>query len=58
MASAQPDAQEYVRSLGAARTINPNSSQREGLLKRIAPQDSMLLLSPRTLIRFLPSCHT
>jgi NADPH:quinone reductase len=37
VASAQPDAQEYVRSLGAARTINPNSSQRESLLKRIAP---------------------
>jgi NADPH:quinone reductase-like Zn-dependent oxidoreductase len=36
VASAQPDAQEYVRSLGAARTINPNSSQRESLLKRIA----------------------
>jgi NADPH:quinone reductase len=38
VASAQPDAQEYVRSLGAARTINPNSSQRESLLKRIAPE--------------------
>ena len=37
VASAQPDAQEYVRSLGAARAINPNSSQRESLLKRIAP---------------------
>jgi NADPH:quinone reductase len=37
VASAQPDAQEYVRSLGAGRTINPNSSQRESLLKRIAP---------------------
>ncbi len=37
VASAQPDAQEYVRSLGAARTINPHSSQRESLLKRIAP---------------------
>jgi NADPH2:quinone reductase len=35
--TAQPDAQEYVRSLGAARTINPNSSQRESLLKRIVP---------------------
>jgi NADPH:quinone reductase len=38
IASAQPDAQEYVRSLGASRTINPNSSQRESLLKRIAPE--------------------
>jgi NADPH:quinone reductase len=36
--SAQPDAQEYVRSLGAAHTINPNSSEREGFLKRIAPE--------------------
>jgi NADPH2:quinone reductase len=36
--SAQPDAQEYVRSLGAARTINPNSSEREGSLNRIAPE--------------------
>jgi NADPH:quinone reductase len=37
VATAQPDAQEYVRSLGAARTINPKSSQRESLLKRIVP---------------------
>ena len=37
LGSAQPDAQEYVRSLGAAHTINQNSSQRESLLKRIAP---------------------
>ncbi len=35
--TAQPDAQEYVRSLGAARTVNPKSSQRESLLKRIVP---------------------
>ena len=35
--SAQPDAQEYVRSLGAAHTVNPNSSEREAFLKRIAP---------------------
>ena len=37
IATAQPDAQEYVRSLGAARTINPKSSQRESVLKRIVP---------------------
>src|ERR1700685_1659684 len=37
VATAQPDAQEYVRSLGAVRTVNPNSSQRENLLKRIVP---------------------
>jgi NADPH2:quinone reductase len=36
--SAQPDAQEYVRSLGAAHTIHPSSSEREGFLKRIAPE--------------------
>jgi NADPH:quinone reductase-like Zn-dependent oxidoreductase len=43
--SAQPDAQEYVRALGAAHTINPNSSEREGSLKRIAPEgfDSVLV---------------
>jgi NADPH:quinone reductase len=36
--SAQPDAQEYVRSLGAAHTIHPSSSEREGFLRRIAPE--------------------
>jgi NADPH:quinone reductase len=35
--SAQPDAQEYVRSLGAAHAIHPNSSEREAFLNRIAP---------------------
>jgi NADPH:quinone reductase-like Zn-dependent oxidoreductase len=34
--TARPDAQEYVRSLGAAHTIDPNSSEREGMLKRAA----------------------
>jgi NADPH2:quinone reductase len=37
VATAQPDAQEYVRSLGAAHTINPNSSERESHLKCITP---------------------
>jgi NADPH2:quinone reductase len=43
--SAQPDAQEYVRSLGGAHTINPNSTEREGSLKRIVPEgfDSVLV---------------
>jgi NADPH2:quinone reductase len=35
--SARPDTQEYVRSLGAAHTIDPNSSEREAILKRVAP---------------------
>jgi NADPH:quinone reductase len=34
--TARPDAQEYVRSLGAAHTIDPNSSEREGVIKRTA----------------------
>jgi NADPH:quinone reductase len=47
VASAQPDAQEYVRSLGAAHTIDPGSSQRENFLKRIAPAgfDAVLVTS-------------
>src|SRR6202522_1318789 len=32
--TARPDAQEYVRSLGAAHTIDPKSSEREGVIKR------------------------
>ncbi len=36
--TARPDAQEYVRSLGAAHTIDPNSSEREGVLKRVAKE--------------------
>jgi NADPH:quinone reductase-like Zn-dependent oxidoreductase len=34
--TARPDAQEYVRSLGAAHTIDPNSPEREGVIKRAA----------------------
>ncbi|AXC14549.1 putative oxidoreductase [Acidisarcina polymorpha] len=34
--TARPEAQEYVRSLGAAHTIDPNSSEREGAIKRAA----------------------
>ncbi len=54
--TAQPDAQEYVRSLGAAHTINPNSSERESFLKRIAPAgfDSALVsTNPDALPGFL-----
>jgi NADPH:quinone reductase len=56
VASAHPDAQEYVRSLGAARTVNPNSSQRESLLKRIAPagfDSALVTASGDTLPAFL-----
>jgi NADPH:quinone reductase-like Zn-dependent oxidoreductase len=34
--TARPDAQEYVRSLGAAHAVDPNSSQRGGVIKRAA----------------------
>ncbi len=36
--SARPDAQDYVRSLGAAHAVDPNSSQRNAILKRFAPE--------------------
>jgi NADPH:quinone reductase len=36
--SAKPDAQDYVRSLGAAHAIDPNSSERNAILKRVAPE--------------------
>jgi NADPH:quinone reductase len=36
--SAKPDAQDYVRSLGAAHAIDPNSSERNAMLKRVAPE--------------------
>src|ERR1700761_2721802 len=34
--TARPDAQEYVRSLGAAHSIDPNSTERESVIKRVA----------------------
>jgi NADPH:quinone reductase len=34
--TARPDAQEYVRSLGAAHAIDANSSEVEGVMKRVA----------------------
>jgi NADPH:quinone reductase len=34
--TARPDAQDYVRSLGAAHAIDANSSEREGVIKRVA----------------------
>jgi NADPH:quinone reductase len=36
--SARPDAQEYVRSLGAAHAIDPTSSEVKAVLKRVAPE--------------------
>jgi NADPH2:quinone reductase len=55
--TARPDAQEYVRSLGAAHTIDPNSSEREGVIKRAAEGgfDAVLVTaSSDTLVHFLP----
>ena len=37
IATARADAQDYVRSLGAAHAIDANSSEREGVIKRVAP---------------------
>jgi len=34
--TARPDAQEYVRSLGAVHTVDPNSPEREPVIKRAA----------------------
>jgi NADPH:quinone reductase len=34
--TARPDAQEYVRLLGAAHTLDANSTEREGVIKRAA----------------------
>jgi NADPH2:quinone reductase len=36
--AAKPDAQEYVRSMGAAHAIDPTSSERNAVLKRVAPE--------------------
>ena len=36
--SARADAQDYVRSLGAAHAADPNSSEYSAILKRFAPQ--------------------
>jgi NADPH2:quinone reductase len=36
--TARPDAQDYVRKLGAAHAIDPHSSEREAVIKRTAPE--------------------
>jgi NADPH2:quinone reductase len=36
--SAKPDAQDYVRSMGAAHAIDPNSSEPNTVLKRVAAE--------------------
>ena len=36
--SARADAQDYVRALGAAHAVDPNSSEYNAILKRFAPQ--------------------
>jgi NADPH:quinone reductase len=52
--TARPDAQEYVRSLGAAHTIDPNSSERLSIIKRAAKADACLITANgETLADFL-----
>jgi NADPH2:quinone reductase len=54
--TARPDAQEYVRSLGAAHTIDPNSSERPSIIKRAAKEgfDACLITTHgETLAEFL-----
>lgn len=56
MGSARPDAQDYVRSLGAAHTVDPNSSERNAVLKRVAPEPfdtAMVTTSGEALAGFL-----
>lgn len=36
--SARPDAQDYIRTLGADHAIDPNSSEHNALVKRFAPE--------------------
>jgi NADPH2:quinone reductase len=36
--SARPDAQDYVRTLGAAHAVDPNSSEPNAILKRVAAE--------------------
>lgn len=36
--TARPDAQDYVRKLGAAHAIDPHSSERDAVIKRTAPE--------------------
>ena len=38
IATARANAQDYVRSLGAAHAIDANSSEHEGVIKRVAPE--------------------
>jgi NADPH:quinone reductase len=42
--TARPDAQEYVRHLGAAHTIDPHSSQRDAAIARSAPDGFAAML--------------
>ncbi len=54
--TARADAQEYIRSLGAAHAIDPNSSEFNAVLKRVAPEDfdtAMVTASGDTLAAFL-----
>jgi NADPH:quinone reductase-like Zn-dependent oxidoreductase len=54
--TARPDAQDYVRSLGADHAVDPNSSERNAVLKRVAPEPfdtAMVTASSDALAAFL-----
>lgn len=56
IATARPDAQDYVRKLGAAHAIDPHSSEREAVLKRTAPEGfdaALVTASSNDLLSFL-----
>jgi NADPH:quinone reductase len=55
--TARPDAQDYVRKLGAAHAIDPHSSEREAVIKRTAPRGSMPASSRPTVRTFRHSCR-
>ncbi len=54
--TARPDAQEYVRSLGAAHTIDANSSERQSVIERVAKagfDGCLITANGKTLADFL-----
>jgi NADPH:quinone reductase-like Zn-dependent oxidoreductase len=54
--TARPDAHEYVRKLGGAHAVDPRSSEREAVLKRVAPggfDTALVTANGETLTAFL-----
>jgi NADPH:quinone reductase-like Zn-dependent oxidoreductase len=54
--AARADAHEYVRKLGAAHAVDPHSGEREGVLRRVAPEgfdDALVTANGETLSPFL-----